>query len=100
MVPISAYVVLASVLFILGGAGVLLRRSPLVTLMSIELMWNSANLLLVAFSRQFGSHDGQVFAFLVMVVAAAEVAIGLALVVLVFRRLQRVDLDDVHTLSG
>lgn len=100
MVPSTAYVALAALLFALGGAGVLLRRSPLVTLMSIELMWNSANLLLVTFARQFGSHDGQVFAFLVMVVAAAEVAIGLALVVLVFRRRDRVDLDDVRYLSG
>ncbi|MHB9145988.1 MAG: NADH-quinone oxidoreductase subunit NuoK [Symbiobacteriia bacterium] len=98
--PVSAYVLVAAVLFAIGGVGVLVRRSPLALLMSVEVMWNAANLALVTFARQYASLDGQVFAFLVITVAAAEVAIGLAIIVLIFRKRQAVDVDDVRALRG
>lgn len=98
--PIAVYVALAAVLFSIGGAGLLIRRSPLVMLMCIELMWNAANLLFIAFARVHARLDGHVFAFLVITVAAAEVAIGLALIVLLFRRREAVDIDEVTELRG
>ncbi|MBV8435025.1 MAG: NADH-quinone oxidoreductase subunit NuoK [Candidatus Eremiobacteraeota bacterium] len=99
-VPIGDYVGLASVLFFIGVAGVLLRRNPLIMLMSIELMFNAANLLFVAFSRVWAANAGHVFAFLVITVAAAEAAIGLAIVVTVFRAEKNVDVDEVRALHG
>jgi NADH-quinone oxidoreductase subunit K len=99
-VPIVDYVTLASVLFFIGVAGVLLRRNPLVMLMSIELMFNAANLLFIAFARVWVANAGQVFAFLVITVAAAEAAIGLAIVVSVFRSEKNVDVDEVRSLRG
>ncbi|MBV8153443.1 MAG: NADH-quinone oxidoreductase subunit NuoK [Candidatus Eremiobacteraeota bacterium] len=99
-VPIGDYVGLASVLFFIGVAGVLLRRNPLIMLMSIELMFNAANLLFVAFSRVWAANAGHVFAFLVITVAAAEAAIGLAIVVTVFRAEKNVDVDEVRSLRG
>jgi len=96
----NGYLALAAVLFALGGVGVLLRRSPLISLMCVELMWNAANLAFVTFARIHGNMDGQVFAFLTITVAAAEAAIGLALIVLLFRRREHVDVDDVHSLRG
>jgi NADH-quinone oxidoreductase subunit K len=97
---INAFVALAAILFSLGGIGVLVRRSPLAILMSIELMWNAANLLFIAFARQHGNLDGHVMAFLVITVAAAEVAIGLAIIVLLFRRKDHADVDDVNELKN
>jgi NADH-quinone oxidoreductase subunit K len=97
---INAYVALAAILFSLGGIGVLVRRSPLAILMSIELMWNAANLLFIAFARQHGNLDGHVMAFLVITVAAAEVAIGLAIIVLLFRRKDHADVDDINELKN
>lgn len=94
------YVALAAVLFALGAIGVLVRRSPLIMLMCVELMWNAANLLFITFSRQLAEAGGQVMAFLVITVAAAEVAIGLAIIVLLFRRHDAVDIDDIHSLWG
>lgn len=94
------YVALAAVLFALGGIGVLVRRSPLVILMCVELMWNSANLLFITFARQFADAAGHVMPFLVITVAAAEVAIGLAIIVLLFRRRSAVDIDDIRSLWG
>lgn len=96
----NAYVALAAVLFALGGIGVLVRRSPLALLMSVEIMWNAANLLFLTFARQHGNLDGHVMAFLVITVAAAEVAIGLAIIVLLFRKKDHVDVDDVAQLKN
>ena len=100
IVPIADYVALSSVLFFVGVAGVLLRRNPLVMLMSIELMFNAANLLFLAFARVWTANAGQIFAFLVITVAAAEAAIALAIVVTVFRSEKNVDVDEVRSLRG
>ncbi len=94
------YVGLSAVMFFIGIAGVLLRRNPLIVLMSIELMFNAANLALVAFSRAWVNNAGHIFVFLVVTVAAAEAAIGLAIVVSVFRRAKNVDVDEVASMSG
>ncbi|MBV8374357.1 MAG: NADH-quinone oxidoreductase subunit NuoK [Candidatus Eremiobacteraeota bacterium] len=99
-VPIADYVSLASVLFFIGVLGVLVRRNPLVMLMSIELMFNAANLLFIAFARAWLANAGHIFAFLVITVAAAEAAIGLAIVVTVFRSEKNVDVDEVRALRG
>lgn len=96
---INLYVALAAVLFALGGIGVLVRRSPLAILMSVEIMWNAANLLFLAFARQWGNLDGHIMAFLVITVAAAEVAIGLAITVLLFRKRDHADVDDISELK-
>ncbi|HEY3217153.1 MAG TPA: NADH-quinone oxidoreductase subunit NuoK [Candidatus Eisenbacteria bacterium] len=99
-VPLSWYLALSAVVFVIGLVGVLVRRNALVIFMSIELMLNSANLAFVAFSRRFGSLDGQVFVFFVMTVAAAEVAIGLAIIVNVFRLRETVYVDEINLLKG
>ncbi|GAC1309272.1 MAG: NADH-quinone oxidoreductase subunit NuoK [Vulcanimicrobiaceae bacterium] len=99
-VDISSYVGLSAVMFFIGVLGVIVRRNPLVVLMSIELMFNAANLALVAFAREWGNNAGHIFVFLVVTVAAAEAAIGLAIVVAVFRQAKNVDLDDVARLHG
>jgi NADH-quinone oxidoreductase subunit K len=99
-VALSNYVALASVMFFIGVAGVLVRRNPLVMLMSIELMFNAANVLFMAFSRFWLHNDGQIFAFLVITVAAAEAAIALAIVVTVFRAEKDVDVDQIRSLRG
>lgn len=99
-VPTYGYVLLSAVLFLIGAVGVLVRRNALVILMSIELMLNAANLALVAFGAAHGSMDGQVLVLLVMAVAAAEVAVGLALIVTIFRYQGTVDVDEVNLLKG
>jgi len=99
-VDIGNYIALSSVMFFIGVAGVVLRRNPLVMLMSIELMFNAANVLFMAFSRAWVQNAGQIFAFLVITVAAAEAAIGLAIVVTVFRSEKNVDVDEVRSLRG
>lgn len=99
-VQIEAYVLLSAVLFILGAMGVLLRRNAILVFMSVELMLNAANLALVAFARQWNQMDGHIFVFFVMTVAAAEVAIGLALIVAIFRTKQSINLDELHQLEG
>ena len=99
-VPISDYIALASVIFFIGVVGVIVRRNPLIMLMSIELMFNAANLLLIAFARVWLQNAGQIFAFLVITVAAAEAAIGLAIIVSTFRPERFVDVDDVRSLRG
>jgi NADH-quinone oxidoreductase subunit K len=98
--PIGDYVALASVMFFIGVLGVIVRRNPLIMLMSIELMFNAANLLLIAFARAWLQNSGQIFAFLVITVAAAEAAIGLAIIVTTFRPEKYVDVDDVRALKG
>ena len=99
-VELANYVALSAVMFFIGVAGVIVRRNPLIVLMSIELMFNAANLALVAFSRAWVNNAGHVFVFLVVTVAAAEAAIGLAIVVAVFRRAKNVDLDEVAGMHG
>ncbi len=96
----SWYIVLSGALFAVGATGVLLRRSPLVILLCLELMLNAANLALVAFSRMHGDGDGQVFALIVMVVAACEVVIGLGIIVAAFRRRIPLNVDEMRTLKG
>ncbi len=100
MVP-SAYLIgLSAVLFVIGALGVLLRRNVLVMYMSVELMLNAANLAFVTFARQFEHLAGQVFVFFVLAVAAAEVAVGLALIVAIFRTKHTVDIDALSDMRG
>jgi NADH-quinone oxidoreductase subunit K len=98
MVPESYYVALSAGLFSIGVLGVLVRRNPLVIFMSVELALNAANLALVAFGRRYGSLDGQALVFFVMAVAAAEVAVGLAIIVVIFRVRQRLSVDDLSVM--
>ncbi len=100
MVPVSYYLILSAILFGMGVLGVLIRRNALVVFMSIELMLNAANLAFVAFARTFGQLDGQIFVFFVMTVAAAEVAVGLSLIVAIFRSRNTIDIDDLSNLKG
>ncbi|MCU0474500.1 MAG: NADH-quinone oxidoreductase subunit NuoK [Anaerolineae bacterium] len=100
MVPTEAFVILSMVLFAMGTLGVLLRRNAIIVFMSVELMLNSANLALVAFSRQWQNADGQLFTFFVMTVAAAEVAVGLAIMVAIFRTKQSINIDELHLMEG
>jgi NADH-quinone oxidoreductase subunit K len=99
-VPLTWYLLFAAALFVIGVAGMLVRRNALVMFMCIELMLNAANLTLVAFSRAMDNLDGQVFVFFVMVVAAAEVAVGLAIIINVFRARETVYVDEVNLLKG
>jgi len=99
-VSTNAYVLLSAILFTIGVVGVLTRRNAIVMFMSVELMLNSANLALIAFSRARAESDGQVITFFVIAVAAAEVAVGLALLVSIFRAKQTTNVDDVSTLKG
>jgi NADH-quinone oxidoreductase subunit K len=94
------YLVLSAVLFATGVAGVLLRRSPLVILLCLELMLNAGNLALITFSRMLGNEDGQVFALIVMVIAACEVVVGLGIIVAAFRRRIPLNVDELRTLRG
>jgi NADH:ubiquinone oxidoreductase subunit K len=97
---IAWYLVLSALLFATGAAGVLLRRSPLVILLCLELMLNAGNLALISFARSLGNEDGQVFALVVMVVAACEVVVGLGLIVAIFRRRLPLDVDEIRELRG
>jgi NADH-quinone oxidoreductase subunit K len=100
MVPIDYYVALSAVLFTIGALGVLTRRNAIIIFMSIELMLNAGNLLFVAFARMYEALSGQIFVFFVMTVAAAEVAVGLALIVAVFRTKNTINIDEASTLKG
>lgn len=100
MLTVTHYTVLSAILFTIGALTVLIRRNPLIMLMGIELMLNAVNLSLVAFSRYLNDLSGQVFVFVVLTVAAAEVAVGLALVVAIFRSRDNVDVDEIDTLKG
>ncbi len=97
---IGWYLVVSSLIFCIGAAGVLVRRNPLVILLCLELMLNGANLSLVSFSRMWGGEDGQLFALIVMVIAACEVTVGLGLVVAIHRRRLPIDVDELNELSG
>ena len=94
------YLILATMLFVTGALGVMLRRSPLIILLSVEIMLNGANLALIAFARRWGQEDGQVFAIAVMAVAASEVVVGLGLIVAMGRRNLDLDVDKLRTLRG
>jgi len=99
-IPLEYYQIVSALLFTIGLVGVLARRSALVIFMSIELMLNAVNLSFVVFSRMHGQMDGQIFVFFVMAVAAAEVAVGLAILVAIFRNRETASVDDVHLLKG
>jgi NADH-quinone oxidoreductase subunit K len=100
MLPLTYYLVISAILFALGVLGVLIRRNPLIIFMSVELMLNAANLAFVAFARSFGVLTGQIFVFFVMTVSAAEVAVGLALIIIIFRNKHSIDVDLMNSLKG
>lgn len=100
MVPVEYYTGLSIILFTLGAVGVLVRRNAIVVFMSIELMLNSANLAFVSFARNYEAMSGQVFVFFVIAVAAAEVAVGLALIVAIFHSKRSIDIDQIHNMKG
>jgi NADH:ubiquinone oxidoreductase subunit K len=99
-VSIAWYLAVSAFIFAIGAGGVLVKRNPLVILLCLELMLNAANLALVAFSRMHGGTDGQVFALIVMVVAACEVTVGLGIIVAMYRRRLPVDVDELRELQG
>jgi NADH-quinone oxidoreductase subunit K len=99
MVPLSHYLALSVVLFGLGVAGFLIRRNVVTVFMSIELMLNAVNLAFVAFSRQLGSLDGQLFVFFVIVVAAAEAAVGLAIIIALYRTRETLSIDELDSMK-
>ncbi len=94
------YLIVSAIIFAIGAGGVLTRRNPLVILLCLELMLNAANLALVAFARMHGDMGGQIFALMVMVVAACEVAVGLGLIVAIYRRRLPIDVDELRELQG
>ena len=94
MVPLSHYLILSAILFVIGVMGVLLRRNVNVVFMSIEIMLNAVNISLIAFDNYYNQHDGQIFSFMVICVAAAEVSVGLAIVISMFRNKPTVNLDE------
>lgn len=99
MIPLEYYLILSAFMFVTGVTGVLTRRNAIVVFMSIELMLNSANLTFVAYSSFFGDVIGQLFVFFVMAVAAAEVAIGLAIIIAIFRNKLTINIDDINILK-
>jgi NADH:ubiquinone oxidoreductase subunit K len=99
-VNIGWYLAVSALMFAIGASGVLIRRNPLVILLCLELMLNAANLALIAFSRMWGNADGQIFAMIVLVVAACEVTVGLGLVVAMHRRRLPIDVDEMRELQG
>jgi NADH-quinone oxidoreductase subunit K len=99
-VSITWYIILSAFIFAIGAAGVMTRRNPLVILLCLELMLNAGNLALISFAKMWGNADGQVFALIVMVVAACEVTVGLGLIVALYRRRIPIDVDQVSELRG
>jgi len=97
---IGWYLVVSAIIFCIGAVGVLTRPNPLVILLCLELMLNAANLALVAFSRMWGGPDGQIFALIVMVIAACEVTVGLGMIVAIYRRHLAIDVDELNELRG
>ena len=97
---IGWYLAVSAIVFAIGAGGVLTRRNPLVTLLCLELMLNASNLALIAFSRMHGNGDGQIFAIIVMVVAACEVTVGLGVIVAMHRRRLPIDVDELRELHG
>jgi NADH-quinone oxidoreductase subunit K len=100
MVPIMYYVALSAILFIIGAVGFLIRRNAILIFMSVELMLNSANLAFVAFARYHLAIEGQIFVFFVMAIAAAEAAVGLALIVAIFNNKKSINVDEINALKG
>lgn len=98
--PIQYYLILSALMFVIGVVGVLVRRNAIIIFMCLELMFNAANLAFVAFASSFNALDGQLFVFFVMTVAAAEVAVGLALMVAIFRTKHSIDVDQLSSLKG
>lgn len=98
--PISYFLVLSAIMFTVGVLGVLLRRNALVMFMSLELMFNAANLVFVTYANHYQILSGQIFVFFIMAVAAAEVAVGLALIVAIFRNKHSIDIDQMNSLKG
>jgi NADH-quinone oxidoreductase subunit K len=99
-IPLSGFLAVSAILFALGALGVLTRRNAIIIFMSIELMLNAANLAFVAFARSYNVLSGQLFVFFVMTVSAAEVAVGLALIVAIFRSKHSIDVDQMSSLKG
>jgi len=100
MVPVDYYIILSAIIFTLGALGVLIRRNPLIIFMSIELMLNAGNLAFIAFANMYKSFSGQIFVFFVIAVAAAEVAVGLALIVEIFKTRKNINIDEMNSLKG
>jgi NADH-quinone oxidoreductase subunit K len=100
MIPISYYITISAILFTIGAVCVLIRRNAIIIFMGIELMLNAANLAFVAFANQHQVLSGQIFVFFIMAVAAAEVAVGLALIVTIFRTKHSIDVDQLSSLKG
>jgi len=100
MVPETYYIVLSAILFTIGALGVLIRRNALIIFMSVELMLNAANVAFVAFANIYGQLSGQIIVFFVIAVAAAEVAVGLALIVAIFKSKHSIDVDQMSSLKG
>ncbi|GER85633.1 NADH-quinone oxidoreductase subunit K 1 [Thermogemmatispora aurantia] len=99
-IPVSWYLIVSALLFTIGTIGVLVRRNPLIIFMSIELMLNAVNLAFVTLSSYLDSADGQIFVFIVLTVAAAEVVVGLAIIVSIFRTRRNIDVDEMNLLRG
>jgi NADH-quinone oxidoreductase subunit K len=99
-IPLAGFLVVSAILFVLGALGVLIRRNAIIIFMSVELMLNAANLAFVAFARSYNVLSGQLFVFFVMTVSAAEVAVGLALIVAIFRSKHSIDVDQMSSLKG
>ena len=99
-IPLSGFLVVSAILFTMGALGVLIRRNAIIIFMSVELMLNAANLAFVAFARSYNVLSGQMFVFFVMTVSAAEVAVGLALIVAIFRSKHSIDVDQLSSLKG
>jgi len=99
-ISLTHYLILSALLFSIGVLGVLIRRNAIVIFMSIELMLNAANLAFIAFSKSLGILDGQVFVFFVMTVAAAEVAVGLAIIIAIFRNKETIDVEELNIMKG
>lgn len=99
MVPLSHYLILSGVLFSIGVLGVLIRRNAIIVFMCVEIMLNAVNISLIAFDRYMNQHDGQIFSFMVMCVAAAEVSVGLAIVISLFRNKATVNLDEINLMK-
>ncbi len=100
LIPLKSYLILSTALFVIGILGVLIRRNAIVIFMSVELMLNSVNLLLIAFSSYKSDPSAQVFVFFIMAVAAAEVAVGLAIIVMIYRNTRTIDIGFLNKLRG
>ena len=99
MVPLTHYLIFSATLFSIGVLGVLIRRNAIVVFMCVEIMLNAVNISLIAFDRYLNQHDGQIFSFMVMCVAAAEVSVGLSIVIALFRNKATVNLDEINLMK-